>query len=372
MKNIIISVIAALLVSVSVDAQTLHAIIFCNTLDEKIGTSCLVDHNLVRSEISYIADNIGYDIKYYDCSGHDCSKEKLMSILSDLNCINDDIVFFYYTGHGVHAAADPGSFPQMCLKYHSYDEDKFVPVKTVDELIAKKSPRFRLIVTDCCNNIADWVSAKGYITEMNGASIYKEEDAANYKKLFLNQTGSIMVTSSKKGQVSWCTAQAGGAFTLSFWDNLYQVGIGKLTPDWNTVLNSVKKTTLSRTSNKQEPYFTCNVANSNTNPSQNGSGNSTNTDSSLSSILTKLLDSSSSTSVRVQYADDVYKQYFSTDAKVEVVGRNTTTTVAFEDANVFLDRLSLSKKIRKVNVIRESKNSVGKINYLIVHEVYNE
>jgi hypothetical protein len=75
---------------------------------------------------------------------------------------------------------------------------------------------------------------------------------------------------------------------------------------------------------------------------------------------------------RIETAKNIYQKFFSTDAKVEVVGRNTTTTVAFEDANVFLDRVSLSKTMRKVNVIRENKNNSGKINYLIVHEVYNE
>lgn len=372
MKRILLLLLAIVSGGIAIQAQTIHAILFCNTLDEKIGESCIVDHNISINEISVIAENIGYEIKYYDYYGEECSNENLRRTLSDLNCTSDDIVYFYYSGHGVHAASDPGSLPQMCLKYDSYEQEKFFPVKKVDEMLALKNPRLRLIMTDCCNNLAEWVSFKGFLSEEKTlTTTITKEESVNYKKLFLNNKGSIIVTGSKRGQVSWCTS-AGGMFTLSFWETLYNVGTGKVKPEWDTLLQTVKEETLARTENKQEPYFSSNTTavSGGTVPIPPQSGDNQIVGNDLESLFGAILNQNSSMTERAALAKRTYNTYFSADAKIEVVGRNLTTTVEFEDARIFINDMAISDNIRRVSIIRKHEDENGKIDYMIVHEIH--
>lgn len=371
MKKIILLLLAIVSGGIILQAQTIHAILFCNTLDEKIGESCIVDHNISFNEISVVAENIGYKIKFYDYYGEECSNENLRKVLSDLNCTSEDIVYFYYSGHGVHAASDPGSLPQMCLKYDSYEQEKFFPVKKVDEMLASKNPRLRLIMTDCCNNLAEWVSFKGFLSEATTSTTIKSAESVNYKKLFLNNKGSVIVTGSKRGQVSWCTS-AGGMFTLSFWEALYNVGMGKVKPEWDALLQTVKQETLARSGNKQEPYYSSNTTaiSGGAVPAPTQTDNSPIVGNDLESLFSAILNQSSSITERAVLAKKTYNTYFSSDAKIEVVGRNLTTTVEFEDARIFINDMAISDNIRRVSIIKKHEDENGKIDYMIVHEIH--
>lgn len=88
MKKSIAVFAVAFVMCISSKAQVLHLIEFCNTLDEKIGASCIRDHDIVRNEASILADYIEYDIQYYDYFGAACSRENLMSVLNDINVTN--------------------------------------------------------------------------------------------------------------------------------------------------------------------------------------------------------------------------------------------------------------------------------------------
>ncbi|MDE5560654.1 MAG: caspase family protein, partial [Bacteroidaceae bacterium] len=136
--------------------------------------------------------------------GDDCTKPNLEKVLSDMRCSSNDVVFFYYSGHGVHAKADPadGWLPQMCLNYRSYNQDKFVPVTYVREQLKSKGARLNIIMTDCCNNEAEWVTVKGMLLQQKGIPQTDKMDVAKLKKLFLDSKGTIIATSSKRGQVS--------------------------------------------------------------------------------------------------------------------------------------------------------------------------
>lgn len=369
----LVAVISTVLLSYGLFAQTFHLILFCNTTDEKIGESCVKDHNLVYQEASTIADYLGYEVKYYDYNGHNCSRENLMGLLSDLNCAPKDIVMFYYSGHGVHSASDPGSFPQMCLKYSGYQQDKFVPVRIVKEALDKKNAQLSIILTDCCNNIADWVSAKGYFDGMGKASKIREVNAIHYRQLFSQQKGSIIITGSKKGQYSLCNKN-GGYFTLSFFAVMDQVGLGKVKPDWNQVAKCIAVSTLNITGNRQEPFGSINVSKVNgDSPNGNGnSGSSFETTSRVQNLFKSLLDKRTSLTDRFSIADNAKDVLFARNAKIRVVGRDQKTTIAVDDVDTYLSKISLDKKIISVSVLKENTDATDKYSYLVVHEVYAE
>lgn len=375
-KKTIILVATALLLTFGLHAKTLHLIMFSNTIDHKIGHTCLVDHDRVYQEVSTIADYLDYEIKYYDYYGQECSNDNLMGLLADLQCASDDIVFFYYTGHGVHAAADPGSFPQMCLKYDSYQQDKFVPVRIVEEKLAKKNAQLRIIITDCCNNIADWVSAKGYFEGYAKASTISEVQAKYYRQLFSQQKGSVIITSSKKGQTSGCNVRVGGFFTHSLFAVFDQVGLGKIAPDWKQVAERVTSSTLQMTGQQQEPFGSINVSRIGTPPAPtfvvNGGSDEYETTTRVQKLFKSLTDRRTMLADRFAIADNAKAILFARDAKIRIVGRDQKTTVGLEDVATYLSRICQDKKLVSVSVLTEMTDKTDKYTYLVVHEVYSE
>lgn len=377
MKKVLLLAITAMTMMVgNLKAQTFHVISFCNTLDPNIG--CEVDRDRIVQEAGGIGALLGYEVRFYCGEGEDCSKENLMNTVNSLNCGKDDIVFFYYSGHGIRSSQDNSEFPQMCLKYQAYDQDKFVAVYTVVEKLQTKGAHFTLVMTDCCNNPVSMVSPKTLMSKDGGVMDDNTTVARNLRKLFVETQGMVIVTSSKKGQTSLGGKRNGGLFTDQFFGNsLYEAAKGKIPATWNDVLQNtyglVKNLAAQVDNHLQEPYFEIN-----TNNAPSSSPDVTpNThvspvvavDSNFANELATLLDASHSEDWRLNQANYLANKYFTSDAKVATVGRNGTTIIEYESARDFLCRIAVSKLISKMNVIKETTDSSGKRNYIKVQEI---
>ena len=68
-------------------------------------------------EMTAISKSIGYSIKKYFYYGDAArfNRDNLESVIDNLNCGPDDIIFFYYSGHGGRAENENTQFPEMCL-----------------------------------------------------------------------------------------------------------------------------------------------------------------------------------------------------------------------------------------------------------------
>lgn len=387
-KGIVALLVLGLSLSASVSAQSLHFIGFANTLDRGIGGNCGDDLTHMHSTASYLADSFGYDFKLYQNIGEDCSKERLMELLSTLPCTPEDIVIFFYSGHGVHAKADAGNLPQMCLKYGGYQEKNFVPVRVVKEVLSQRGARLNLIVTDCCNNISSSVSAKGLFADKANTSLtLGSEDIKNLRKLFFDKKGTVVMTSSKKGQVSLCDRRGGSFFTNVFIEAIDRVKDGLVAADWNQFSNDVKKETLSRTAQvvrespepmePQEPYseFYFSTGSSN-NPvavsNANPAPSRFETTDRAGKFFANLLNSQNTLNDKMSIANSAKNSLFSRDAQVRIVGRDGSTSIGLEDIDTFLSRICMSKKIRSVHVVKQAVNQADKYTYLVVQEIYNE
>ena len=365
-------------------AQTLHGIVFCNTTDHKIGESVAVDNDRAINEIDEIAGYIGFDAKLYVYSGTDCTKQNLIKVLNELYCKPNDLVIFYYSGHGVHPQGGfDDKFPQMCM--NSNFESNFVPVRVVNEMLAKKKPRLRVILTDCCNNINEQVTVKG-MTGAKGITVVKSADQINYRKLFADAKGYVMATSSKLGQTSGCatyddSSEAGGFFSVCFFERLYKDCKSSASPTWNSLLSSTKNETVNMTHSKQEPYFVESVTygntpapsiNSNTNPAPTPAPTPSNaTNSSFSDAVARLL-ATSSKDARLKQVPPIIRNCFGgKKAYIVSVGRDLKTEIDTEDAQTFLNRMALSNKTVRVNVIKEEKDASGNF-FITIHEMRRE
>lgn len=354
----------------SLNGQTLHAINFANTIDRNIGKSCEVDYNRFNNEVAEIATYIDYNVEFYTYAGEDCSRENLLNTIKNMRCSSNDIIIFYYSGHGVRNPKDESPFPQMCLKYGAYDEAKFVAVHTVVEMLEKKNAHLTLVLTDCCNSESEMVSSKSLLASAKGISKYEESYAVNYRKLFLEQSGTIVATSSMIGQTSGCNVLVGGFFSYVFYENLHLAGIGKKKASWESIFSNIKSDLVG----KQEPYYTLpgqSVGNS-VSTNANNVTHVISTDGQVGEALKPLMNHNLSSDYRLSIASDLLRTKFAAKAKVVTMGRNGTTVVDVEDAKQYLDRIALSTFIREVIVLKVSRDSSGKINSMTVREIRNK
>lgn len=370
--------ISFVLLQMTVQAQKIHVIVFCDTNDEKIGVNKESERKLTINEMQTIAgylESYGYDSEFTECYGNNCNKQNLMQVINGLQVEANDVVFFYYGGHGSHAAyneTDP--FPQMCLG-EDY-ETNWVPVTLIKNIITKKNPRLSVILTGCCNKEDSGVSIKSLVAESGDYTYETQVNKEAYKKLFLESTGIVMMTSSKLGQYSY-SGKEGGIFCLSFWDTMKLVGANKVEADWKAICESVKQY-VSKTPIRaeegivyQEPYYEIQPFRSirpilNTNRITHRITTVNNNISSLYNDINQLLNKSVSIDNRMIMVDDVLSKHFTHDAKVLTIGRDMSTVVDYEDAETFLRRIIMSPFILQINIIEEN----GGLNSLIrVHEV---
>lgn len=376
-KNIIS--LSLLLGSLISQAQTMHLIMFCDTDDDRIGQGVIHDHDNAIREFSNIAEYIEYDIRITDKYGAECNKATLIQSLDNLSVSNDDIIVFLYSGHGTRSNDDINPFPQMCLG-SSYDSD-FVPLKHVVDNLKQKNPKFLLCISNCCNKESPGVTVKSSIGEIAGPTRMSQTDVSAYRKLFCNASGQAVITGCKAGQYSYINLNTGGFFINDFFDVLLLVGQGVISPTWESTFSNVRdKTSVRQIATSyppytatQTPYYEINI-NKNTpiprnrkryddNPYNRFDGNNTTI---VAESINFLVADYVPQEIRLKYIPSIISRYFSPDAKIRIVGRNGKT-IEYTDVNKYFNQLVLSKRIVRVTVIRETRNS--KITELTVHEI---
>lgn len=364
-KVLVLAFVAMSMIVGNANAQTVHVINFCNTLDPEIG--CDVDYERTTREAALIAGFLDYGINYYHGEGEDCSNDNLMTTLNSLDCGKDDIVIFYYSGHGSRSNKDKSEYPQLCLKHPAYQQDKWVPMQTVIDKLQSKKARFTLLISDCCNKAQHFTTAKSEMSGNGGNISENEQIKSIYRKLFLENKGMVIVTSSKQGQVSYPTVKNGGLFSYVFFETaLYGACNGLIPATWENVLNTVSMIT----SEYQEPYYEINLIPNQPAPSAPSQVSPVvAVDPNFAYELSELLDSAHSMEWRLEQADYLANKFFTAEAKVATVGRNGTTVIEYESARDFLHRIAVSKLIQKINVIKEMTDATGKRNYIKVQEI---
>ena len=231
---------------------TMHLIIVANTEDDKIGNTCMLDKNRTLKMYKDLAGFMGVAFKPKEIFGDTYSKENVQKAVMDLYPASQDIVVFYYSGHGF---SDPGAgrqFPNMALSGKSYEDAKrnSWSIEDVFNIIKKKGARFNLVISDCCNNSLDdnpniTCDIPQTRTSELGWSI------ENCKTLFMNpKPTSILVTAAQKGEMSSGNGIVGGYFSNEFRSNLitYFKPLHNY-PTWAGVLSEVKTSTIEKADN---------------------------------------------------------------------------------------------------------------------------
>lgn len=382
MKRIVLFILGVILLplyynSSILQSQTLHAIIFADTNDPQIGEFDRQDYINMTMEVSTIASATGMKLNKYFFSGEKCSKAKLVNVLDGLHTNSDDVIIFYYSGHGTRSMYDKSDYPQMCLG--SRQEDDFFPLESVLKKLKLQQARLKIIFGDCCNSIAPGVTSKESTSK--GFTMLTKGPVNTYTNLFMNYKGFVIASGSQKGENSITLSYddgspAGGAFTIFFLKALQTVVKQGLDADWNTILGAVTDITKERV--KHTPIFCVSttpteVTHAARIPENTATGNIDSEDISAIDLLTAIGNEEFEENVRIGVMQEALHTLFANpDVKVESVGRNGTTIVSTETASDFMLRLCTTHNLVNLVEVASLLDDSGKFTYLKIHEIYKD
>jgi len=345
-------------------SQKIQLIIFANTNDPDIGISCDKDKESVSVNLKTIASVLNYQVETKIYDGNNFSKRNLEDVMNNLQCNKDDIVFFYFSGHGGRAKNDDNKWPQMNFnKAGQYVDDYYVPLDIVNNIIRQHDPRLSIVIGDCCNNYAN-ISPK---VIMRGQTVVDDEETPNQviNKLFKDIKGNIIVSSSKQGEYSYSDSEKGGFFSSNYLLSFSKALNKEISGDWETVLETAKELTYKETERQvttQTPQYEINVEYiHNPNPTPI-------IETDYITEINNLLNKNVNSAKRLKDAKLVMNKYFTKDAKVYTIAKNGKTVIDVENVLAFLYRIVYNKRIIKFVDI-DKKERDNKIRVLYLHEI---
>lgn len=196
----------------------LHAIIVCDTHGDNIEASVIADFNRISSKIKSICEITKLKPHLLAYTGKKASSDFLNGANS-LAVKSDDVVLFYWSGHGMRFEGQQDPWPIFDFTY----DDTIVSQYLVTTILAGKNPRLLLSISDCCNDFA-------YKSLMPDQKKITEIQKKNYKTLFLQASGVYIATAALPGEfalglnskVREMQLPAGGFYTTALLEALDQ------------------------------------------------------------------------------------------------------------------------------------------------------
>lgn len=388
MKRFSLLVFCVLLYCGFASANTIHWITFIDTKDPNVGSFDIYGRKFLYSQwvnkVNAALAQCGYSAKTYDFYDNETSPENCKRIVENFRCDSNDIVVFYYMGHGGRAYKDKSIFPQMLLAQE--DDSKCIPLTWVHETLSNSQPRLLLTIGMCCNSFAPGMTPKESIAfyPNNNIAQYSIDEMQSIRKLFLENRGNVIVSSSSAGQISIAPPYISGLdhpmdiFTFKLVSDFNRYVKESNNPSWTVLLSRVQADVNNFTLGvgvNQTPQYIVDVRkslppsiddrnNGNDNDNKNKEGDD------IAQEMTKVFDNLIST--RVPLADrmrraSILRSKFSENAVVKILAEDTDFVVDKMSIYDFLSIVSTSKAYFKI-IVCDVKSANGFFEEIKVRE----
>ena len=225
--------------------QTLHALIFVNEKEEGREVDRRADMKNMSTFFEEIAKNINYEFNLRQNSDTEFTARELDREIDNLDVRENDIVVFYYGGHGYNEGKD--KWPSLNLKDRKYWQSDIL--KKMNQ--HKSKAKLMLCIAACCNKV--------YRNNRDIGGNFNPILTENVKALFTDFSGkkTIVISSSKQGQLSWSDTTKGSIFGQAFRKALYDVtDNSNINPTWNMLRSKTIEYTINLSDEKKQiPQF---------------------------------------------------------------------------------------------------------------------
>lgn len=230
-------------------SQTMHSIIFVNKKEVGREVDRTAEMNNMKNFCVEIANALGYNHNLRTHSDNEFTSKVAEQEIENLSVHENDVVVFYYAGHGCNW--DDDDWPHMCFLDKQYWESTlYTKLKT-----KTRNAKLTLCIASCCN-----MDSEGRKREQNGK--YYSMDSRKVRELFANFAGkrSIKISSSIRGQYTWSWTNGsnpGSIFSISLREVIRNAvsASSNTSLTWESVLEATKRKTLEYTNNKQLPQY---------------------------------------------------------------------------------------------------------------------
>ena len=259
-----------LVMSSYVSAQsTLHAIIVVKTEDaakefpSDPKPAWKLSMQKIEEEIARVDVYTDLRIQKHYFVGDQFDKKTLLRKINALQIKEDDVIWFYYAGHGYGDAYC--KYPNMVVsrkkdengnKLYISSDEPHVSLSSCDiqDVLLRKKARLTINLYETCNYFTK--DRKG-----DGGFVINNAVEENYKVLFEEARGYIFITASKNGQYAGWNTEVGGYFTHWFLERLhYYLRQDQIEPcDWYSIgastIGKLKAYTRDRPEEFKEPQI---------------------------------------------------------------------------------------------------------------------
>jgi len=264
------------------EANTKLFLLFvCNVTDPEIGVADRKGMNEAINLFRKVKEFLGINAFIYDTvTGNDFNKQTVMNKINTfLKPGPNDIVVFYYAGHGFRMQKDGWPGPYIDLrdvvkdKFKKYQENS-LSTEYILKQIESKGARLNLIISESCNDTITktnpMVKEPPLAGKKGGFGI--NWSTQNARNLFLNtMRQTILIAAASPGYLAISNADFGGYFSTFFRNNLeINLGYSKTDVTWEKIIEETKKQTENKSSrtwcndektmklNRQRPIETLN------------------------------------------------------------------------------------------------------------------
>ncbi len=198
-------------------------LVAANTLDPTIGKGCVADVACIRQTFGSLSLDMNFNFIELVIQGEDYSKTNIMEAIELLQPGSNDIVLFYYSGHGFSYQEESEKlYPQVDLRSHpTSDKIEIVHANTANlsdlfDLVKSKGARLNIVIGDCCNSLIDFKRVfTGGLPVRRRRKDRKPLNKKTVEALFCDYTASILVGSANKGQYAVSDDGIGSLFTYN-------------------------------------------------------------------------------------------------------------------------------------------------------------
>ena len=220
-----------------VEKPVFHLVFVADTEDRSIGLSTAQDMEDVSTTFKKISRELGLEMRETRLHKQSFNVDEIQKSLNELRVGSNDILIYYYSGHGYSNTEKVSNFPTMSLDGPDYGLEQMY-----QDAISKNA-RLTMIVGDLCNSLPQTRVAVGRRENLPFKSGYLF-DTDKLRKMFVESSGTVISTSSQRGEWSFCMtnpdgSMGGGHFTHAFIESIIKESSKASieTGDWNNVFS---------------------------------------------------------------------------------------------------------------------------------------